>query len=146
MISATKRVQFLEHTIARLERRSEQLERVSRKYWLVRRVIFVSGLLLTLITWQFGLKTGLLTVAVFASVFAVIAICHNRLRESIARNNLMVQIKSLQVARLNLDWQHLPTADQTPPEPDHPFETDIDVTGERSLHRLLDTAISKEGS
>lgn len=146
MISTTKRKQSLENGIARLERRSELLERVSSKYWLARRVIFVSGLLLTLITWQFGWKTGLLIAAVFASVFAVVAIYHNRLRESIARGDLMVQIKSLQVARLDLDWQHLRPVDQTPPEPNHPFETDIDVTGERSLHRLIDTTISKEGS
>ena len=30
--------------------------------------------------------------------------------------------------------------------PGHPFETDLDITGERSLHRLLDSAVTKEGS
>src|SRR6185369_50893 len=28
----------------------------------------------------------------------------------------------------------------------HAFETDLDITGERSLHRLLDCAVTKEGS
>jgi DNA mismatch repair ATPase MutS len=32
------------------------------------------------------------------------------------------------------------------PIPGHPFETDLDITGERSLHRLLDSAVTKEGS
>ena len=32
------------------------------------------------------------------------------------------------------------------PLPGHPFETDLDITGERSLHRLIDCAVTKEGS
>jgi MutS domain V len=141
------RLRSLERGIARLKRRSLQLERVSRKYWIARRTLFVSGLLLTLTIWPLaGRSIGLLVAGLFVAAFTLVAISHNRLRESIARNNLMVQIRVIQVARINLDWQHLPPADHTPPEPNHPFETDIDVTGERSLHRLLDTAISKEGS
>src|SRR4030095_11952711 len=49
-------------------------------------------------------------------------------------------------ARINLDWDHLPATDHSPAEQNHPFELDIDVTGERSLHRLLDTAVTREGS
>jgi len=140
------RLQSLQKRIARLGRRAEQLERFSSKYWLARRVVFVSGLIFTLITWQFGGKIALVVAAVSASVFAAIAIYHNRVREAIARNGLLRHIKNVQVARINLDWQYLPAVDPTPPDTNHPFETDLDVTGERSLLRLLDTAISKEGS
>jgi len=28
---------------------------------------------------------------------------------------------------------------------EHPFEVDLDITGEHSLHRLLNTAVSQEG-
>jgi MutS domain V len=140
------RLQSLQNRIARLERRSEQLELISRKYWLARRAIFISGSLLALITWQFGGKIGLFVAAIFVMVFVVVAIFHNRVREAIARNSLMLHIKNVQVARINLDWQHLPLVDHTPPDTNHPFETDLDVTGERSLLRLLDTAISREGS
>ena len=140
------RLHSLQNRIARLGRRSKRLEQISGKYWLARRVIFISGSLLVLIAWQLGARIGLLATALFVLVFSVVAIFHNRLREAITRNDMMLQIKTVQVARINLDWQHLPPADHSPPIPDHPFETDIDVTGERSLHRLLDTAISKEGS
>jgi MutS domain V len=144
--SPVNRLHSIQRRVARLERRSEQLERLNRKYWLARRVVFVSGLLLALITWQFGAKTSLFVAAVFASVFAAVAIYHNRLLEGLARNSLMLHIKNVQVARINLDWEFLPLVDQTPPDTNHPFETDLDVTGERSLLRLLDTAISREGS
>jgi hypothetical protein len=39
----------------------------------------------------------------------------------------------------------MPPTDPSPAEPNHPFETDIDVT-EKGLCRLLDTAVMKEGS
>jgi MutS domain V len=141
------RLQCLQTGIARLKRRSDQLERLSKKYWLARRILFFSGSLLALFVWHFaGRKSGLFLAALFVLVFAMVAIYHNRVRESIGRNSLMLHIKSVQVARLNLDWDHLPLADQSPPETNHLFETDLDVTGERSLHRLLDTSVTREGS
>ena len=140
------REQFLQASIARLRRRSNQLESLSRKYWFARRFIFIVGAVLALIAWQFaGGTVAVLSVFVFATIFTVVAIYHNRVRESIRRSELMTQIKDVQIARIKLDWDHLPPADQLP-EPNHPFALDIDLTGERSLHRLLDSAVTSEGS
>src|SRR2546430_1799062 len=58
----------------------------------------------------------------------------------------MLDIKQIQIARIRLDWDQIPHGDQSPPVSGHPFETDLDITGERSLHRLVDSAITKEGS
>src|SRR4030095_15101935 len=137
----------LEATIARLERRAERLEAISKKYWRARRIVFITGVLLTLFVLQVaGPKIALLAGAIFVTLFAGIATYHNRLRDSITRNNLMLAIKQVQVARINLDWERLPPADHSPIDPNHPFETDIDLTGDRSLHRLLDTTATIEGS
>ena len=137
----------LEATVARLERRSQQLEGVSKKYWRARRVLFVVGVLISLLLLQFaGPRPGLVAAAVFVFLFALLAAYHNKLRDAITRNNLMLAIKQVQVARINLDWEHLPPADYSRRDSDHPFETDIDLTGDRSLHRLLDTAATSEGS
>jgi hypothetical protein len=141
------RLQRVQLMIERLERRSQKLHLLSRKYWRARRVIFVTGAVLTLLSLQIaGGTASLFVAAVFASLFAGVAIYHNRVRESINHNNLMLQVKNVQIARINLDWEHLPGTDHLPSQPDHPFETDIDVTGERSLHRLMDTAVTTEGS
>jgi hypothetical protein len=141
------RPQSLQRMIARLKRRAIQLEKLSRNYWLVRRVLFALGSLLALAFCKYsGGTTGVILAALFLTVFVVVTIYHSRVRESISRNTLMLNVKQVQVARINLDWEHLPASDQLPPEPEHPFATDLDVTGERSLHRLLDSAITKEGS
>ena len=137
----------LEHRIARLRARAQQLESLSSKYWVMRRVLLFGGALLALLSCKIaGSTTGLILTALFLVVFVLVAICHNRVRDSIMRNALMLNIKYVQVARIKVDWEHLSRSDQTPPEPGHPFETDLDVTGERSLHWLLDSAVTKEGS
>ncbi len=137
----------LERRIARLKRRAQQLERVSSKYWVARRVLLFGGALLALLSCKLaGSTTGLILTALFLAVFVLVAIYHNEVRDGMRRNALMLNIKHVQVARIKVDWEHLSRSDQTPPEPGHPFETDLDVTGERSLHRLLDSAVTREGS
>src|SRR5882762_3258755 len=141
------RLKFLEGRIARLKRRAEQLKEVSNKYWTVRRVIFVCGLLLVLFFCKFsGTAAGCVLAASFSLGFWVVTVYHMKVRDSIARNSLMLDIKQLQVARIRLDWDQMPHGDQSPPLSGHPFESDLDITGERSLHRLLDTTVTKEGS
>jgi hypothetical protein len=137
----------LEHKIARLKRRTQQLEILSKKYWMARRILVFGGAVLALLSCKLaGSTTGLILTVLFLVVFVLTAIYHGKVRESITRIALMLNIKHVQMARINLDWEHLPLSDQTPPEPEHPFATDLDITGERSLHRLLDTAVTKEGS
>ena len=141
------RLQRLEYSVARLTRRSRQLEDLSSKYWLARRALFVAGPLLALFAGQYAERsTALAVLGLFVVIFVLVTLYHNRVRESIARNGLMLNIKNVQVARLDLDWAQLPHTDQPPPEANHPFEADIDVTGEKSLHRLLDTSVTKDGS
>jgi MutS domain V len=152
------RLQGLENSIARLGRRAQSLEAISNKYWTVRRVIFVCGALLALGFCKYsGGKAGLVWAASFVVVFGVVAVYHRTVRDSLNRNSLLLNIKQIQVARIHLDWDRISGTDQSRdapaeswkelrPEAGHPFETDLDITGERSLLRLLDTAVTKEGS
>ena len=141
------RLKLLEGKVARLKRRAELLKELSDKYWTARRVIFVCGLLLALFFCKFsGTVAGCVLAASFAFVFWVVTVYHMKVRDSIARNSLMLDIKQIQLARIRLDWDQIPHGDQSPPVSGHPFETDLDITGERSLHRLLDSSVTNEGS
>ncbi|MDQ1707234.1 MAG: hypothetical protein QOJ88_445 [Pyrinomonadaceae bacterium] len=132
---------------ARLQRRDRQLEHVSKQYWTARRVVFAAGMFLCLFLCQSETRTGaLIALAFVVAVFCGVALRHKRLRDSITRNSLMLQIKQVHVARITLAWDQLPPSDQTLPDRAHPFAADLDVTGPRSLHRLLDNAVTKEGS
>jgi hypothetical protein len=47
---------------------------------------------------------------------------------------------------MTLDWPRIPLPPAVPPDPEHPFAADLNLIGERSLHQLLDTTMSREGS
>ena len=142
------RLEQLDKQIARLRRRTVDLNEISQKYWNARRIIFICGVLLALVFCNFaGSRTAWFVAAVIAIVFSVVTIYHNRVRDSLTRNSLLIEIKQVHIARIHLDWERIPLADPaTSPVPGHPFETDLDVTGERSLLRLLDCSVTKEGS
>jgi ABC-type multidrug transport system fused ATPase/permease subunit len=141
------RFEQLDKQIARLRRRGEFLNQISRKYWNARRVIFGAGGLLALAFCNFaGSTVAWFVAALLAILFSIVTIFHTRVRDSITRNTLLIEIKQVQIARINLDWDRIPAADPNLPIAGHPFETDLDITGERSLHRLLDCAVTKEGS
>ncbi|HSL52778.1 MAG TPA: hypothetical protein VK868_00225 [Pyrinomonadaceae bacterium] len=141
------RSEQLDKQIARLRRRGEFLNAISRKYWNARRVIFVAGALLALAFCNFaGSKLAWFVAALIAIAFSIVTIFHTRVRDSITRNSLLIDIKQVQIARINLDWDRIPATEPHPPITGHPFESDLDITGERSLHRLIDCAVTKEGS
>lgn len=148
---SASRSQSLESMIARLNRRANQLEAISNKYWLARRTIFLCGIVLSLFSCRFFSGTaGWILAGSFLLVFVVVAIYHRRVRDSITANALMLNIKQILVARIQLDWNLLthPAESQSlpPTAGGHPFESDLDITGARSLHRLLDCAVTRGGS
>src|SRR6185436_19387800 len=94
-----------------------------------------------------GSTPAWIVAALLAIVFSIVTVFHTRVRDSLTRNSLLIEIKQVQIARIQLQWERLPGTDQARlPDASHPFESDLDITGERSLHRLLDCAVTKEGS
>jgi hypothetical protein len=143
------RLKQLDKQIARLKRRADLLNQISRKYWTARRVIFVTGTLLALALCNFAGSTVAWVLAGFLVIlFSIVTVYHTRVRDSLMRNSLLIEIKQEQIARIGLDWDGIAPHDSSSSieAKSHPFATDLDITGERSLHRLLDCAVTQEGS
>ena len=141
------RLQALERQIGRLKRRLDILDDRSNRYSWVRVAIFVVGVALSvvaflLIGWWLGLVTAVFTLI----IFNVVAYYHRKIERSITRHKIWLRIQSTHIARMQLDWGAIPAIHAREPQVDHPFATDLDITGERSLHRLLNTAVSREGT
>src|ERR1051325_8790012 len=134
------RLEQLDKQIARLQRRAETLNEISRQYWNVRRIIFVCGLLLALAFCNFaGSKAAWIVAGLLVILFSVVTVFHNRVRDSLTRNSLLANMKQIHIALIRLDWDRIPPGDLSIPSlSGHPFEADLDITGERSLHRLID--------
>lgn len=92
---------------------------------------------------------GRLAVALLVAglaLFIVTVLLHRRTERGITRFTLWRTMRQTQLARQSLDWDALPPPLADAPQPNHPFEIDLDLTGLRSLHHLLDTPATLDGS
>ena len=97
-----------------------------------------------LATGAFG--AALLAFAVTVVAFALVARQHRRIAGGIQRHAAYLRIKRAHEARAALDWAAIPPALVTTARAEYPAELDLDLAGERGLHRLLDTCVSREAS
>ncbi len=141
-----ERLQAHERQIHRLKRRIEELDHISNRYSWIRVAIFFIGLLLSILAFFIvGWWLSLVLVALTIITFSIVAYYQRQIDRSITRHKLWQKIKSTHRARMQLDWDNIPSVYTPGPQANHPFETDLDITGARSVQQLLNTAISHEG-
>src|SRR5215813_8630249 len=108
------RLPQLDKQIARLRRRAVGLNEISRKYWTARRIILVCGVLLAAAFYIFaGNRVAWYVGGLAAIVFFVVSVYHNRVRDSLTRNSLLIEIKQTHLARIPLDLPRIPPVDPT---------------------------------
>lgn len=141
------RRQVLQRQIARLQRCQIVMKRQNDRFVRWRLAAFLAGvaasavmLLLNGVGWWLPVSFAALLP------FVVLVVAHRRQEKALRRWEIWLAIKQTHLARMNLDWANIPPALPVPPRFDHPFALDLDLVGERSLHQVLDTAVSLEGS
>ena len=136
----------LDFSIARLTARMQPLEQASHRFAIARLAVVIIGVLgaLSAAIVLNPLVAWLLVGLAFCAYLAL-AFYHRRLDNWIETLSLRRAQQTDLRARLLLDWDTLP-----PPRPielqDKALARDLDLTGYRSLHQLLDTTISRRGT
>ena len=136
---AQRREKALANHIRRIKKRLQQLETARLRFSKYRPVVFIIGL--ALIYWL-----GWSPLIVAFLLLSIESLYHRQIGNIIKKHQLWLNIKKTQMSRLKLDWKNIPETQLETDGSDHPFETDLNITGKRSLHQLIDMAISREGS
>ena len=110
-----------------------------------RLAIFLTGAISIIILYKSGwYSSGNWTLAGFLILFALVAAYHNRLEQRIHRLRLWKSVKSVHLARVQLDWPAI--SSRTSERRDlHLYAGDLDLLGPHSLLHLLDTTVSDHG-
>ena len=145
--SRAKRQEAIENQVNRLANRITKLQALNSRLSWYRLVIFlVGGALVFFSFFWINEKIAWSVAAMAAIMFSMIACYHHRLARGIRRYQIWMEIKKSQIARMNLDWEKIPGSMLQLPVSDLSFEKDLDITGSRSIHQLIDISISREGS
>ncbi len=147
MIIQSERQHAIERQIQRLQRHIERLDQQSNRYGWLRVGLFFSGLFIglcvgILLAWWIGILCFVLSM----TIFGIVASHQQRIDHSLTRHKLWLHLKTTEIARIQRDWNGIPDAYTPEQQLNHPFEIDLDITGKHSLHRLLNTAVSTEGT
>lgn len=143
-----RRQQALENQIRRLETRVQTGQQQINQIASARLVLFLlAALVSSVLFFQAGATVWAAITPLLFVPFFLLVVWHRRLETAVNRTRLYCQQKQTHLARLNLAWDALPPAlPWLDGSPDHPFVHDLDLLGPRSLHQLLDTAVTEEGS
>ena len=135
-----------QHRLARIERRIARCDRLSRGYSWARLIVFLAGAAFTLAAAaRFGSGAGWIAFGAALLLFTIVVLLHHRLEHWNEKFHIWRDLQAEQIARQTLDWAHIPTPAASALAIS-PLALDLDLTGPRSLHHLLDQAISRQGS
>lgn len=135
----TTRQQAIIHHIRRIETGLRKLNARRERFAKYRTLIFFLGVALT---YWFGWTPLLIAVG----LMSIEAGYYHAIGKIIRRHQLWLDLKMTQLARMTLDWEHIPEPPHRDRDETHAFEIDLDITGRKSLRHLLDTTISHGGS
>lgn len=145
-INRQQRLKALKNLIRRFENRVNYLQKLTNAFSWYRLIIFLAGVIISFIFFWINKYLTIGFILFIVVGFNIVAYYHRHGETSLKKHQLWLKIKSTHLARMQLDWDKIPVPPYFKPQPDHPFEIDLDVNGEKSLHHLVDLSISHNGS
>lgn len=130
----------------RLQRHIDKLQKQIRKVSSYRLWAFLITLTLSVIAFQ-SLGSLLSVTVLLAGMIAFFWLVkeHQKLDDTLDTFRFYLALRNEQIARYSLDWENIRATAPHEYETDHPFETDLVITGSRSLLQLLNQTTSIEG-
>lgn len=132
--------------INKLTERINFLNKKSNSLSYYRLITIIAGVVLAFTAFNYTNNlTGWTVIILDLTVFAILAARQSKVISAIDRANKWINIKNVRLAKMNLDWSKMPEAKKEYRDSHHPFEIDLDITGQYSLLRILNSTFSKEG-
>lgn len=140
------RKSYLKNFIIKLQNRLNYLSVKSNKFSFRRLIVFLAGVIITISGFYISNSAGWILLALSVSGFAVTVHFHNMLLSRMKRMTNFLDIKKAHYSRMITDWQGIPVSGNPITPQENSLARDLDITGDKSLHQLLDISVSIEGS
>lgn len=139
-------LQWLNAKVKRLEARLALIKEKASRLSANRLWTFIAGAVVSTFCFQFlGTGSMLISLTLFVGVFAFLVKEHAKVDRFTHLFEFFIERRKKQIARLTMDWETIPKTSPIETTVDHPFENDLVVTGNRSLHQYLNDTLSLKG-
>jgi len=146
MTNKQHREKVIKSQIRRLQKRIKDYQKISKQFSFFRLIIFLSIVFIGIPVFWVDHQISYIFIGTMIVLFNIIAHFHRKIELSIKRHQIYFEIKKSHTARIELDWKNIPLPENSQSDEQHPFEVDLDITGEKSLHQLMDISVSSSGS
>ncbi|MFO7446830.1 MAG: hypothetical protein R6W90_10715 [Ignavibacteriaceae bacterium] len=148
MINLRKnRIYELEQQVNRFTAYNERLKKLSKTFSWIRLGIFLSGVTFFLILFFFTSNIpAYFSAVVFITAFGIAVMKHNKIDFAIRKCLIWIKLKQSNIARIKIDWENIPYPVSILPDSSHPFESDLNICGRKSLLHLINVSVSEEGT
>ncbi|MBP8001469.1 MAG: hypothetical protein KA314_18615 [Chloroflexi bacterium] len=138
-----QRERVLQRQVKRVEGRLNVWRQVSGRISTLRLLVFLGGMGLSALAF-FTSGPGWLWVGLLVTTmtFVAVVVWHQRVEQTILRYETWQAIKQTHLARMALDWEHLPAPLTVAQSERHALEIDLDLQGKWGLHRVLDVGVA----
>ncbi len=145
MTSKATRKHIIEQTMRRINGRVTKVSETAERWSWIRLGLFVGGIIATGGAYfALGPVAMWIVVGLFAVGFWISVVIHQHLEGRITRYQAWLNWQEQQLARMDLIWGILKPIEFHIP-PTHPYAHDLNIVGDYSLLRLLDTTVTTEG-
>ncbi len=142
-----QRIQEIENEVKRFQKRLNELESKSRNLGSIKAGILLTGIIAFFISFFYLSTLAVIIITAFYLIcLGILTMFHNEIDNGLKRHRIWIGIKRTNLARIKIDWQNLPLRRNERANTHHPFEFDLNISGEHSVHRLIDSSLTKEGS
>ncbi len=148
-MKANRRIQSqkLNRYIKRLQRRVNRLTSQSQFLSSLRMGVFLTSVVLVWLTGYVDSRFYQVVIPGAGGViFLMLVVQHYRVREKIKTYQTWLKIKRGQYAQMRMDWPNLLHANPEGTATHQPTDRDLNLTGPKSIHHLIDFTISTDGS
>ncbi len=145
MSTLQDRLPLLQRKAERIQNRMDILNARSNRYKMQQFMLFIGAFLLSIPTLAIARWLGLIVIAAAVIVLALLIRWQHRVDRAYIQHQTLLRLTTAQIARVRLDWGEIPAVPPLERQEEHPFDLDLDITGERSLHQLLNTGVSYGG-
>ncbi|MGD8779599.1 MAG: hypothetical protein PVH88_11635 [Ignavibacteria bacterium] len=142
-----KKLQELEKSVTRFRLIEKKIDKKLNRVGLFRVLLFLSFVILLPVSYfNFSLTISLIILIPIVAGFIIVSLAQVKLLHFIKLIRNWIKIKQSFISRINLDWENIEPRKLPDNIKQNLIETDLDLTGERSLHQLIDFSVSTEGS